>query len=330
MTASERDRADGVRVALIGPDLAQRRHLRALLAGHGVDIVSEARLASFSRAQAQGVDVLLVSLEGADDADLDALDRVADERDEPMVFFEAMVLDAATVRGIVRKIEAAALESRRAGGPSKPRALRPLPASGDGRFPVWVLGASFGGPEALTRFLGELPPAPDAAFIIAQHIGDGFAEVLAQQLHRASPVPVVCAAPGMPLHAGRVYVAPIRHRLVIDGRGRFQQGELYGDRSTYTPCIDAIMFEVAARYAHRAAAVVFSGMGDDGARGVRAVRDAGGRVWAQDAGSCAIDSMPNEAAATGTVDRRGPPECLARWLAGELDTDNRGAADKTA
>jgi len=303
------------RVVLLGPDLDLRRRLRQRLTICGIEIVGESSIAAFSRSLAHGADALLVCLEGADDAELDALDRVSGERAEPMVFFESDHLDDKMIARVSQKLRAAANESRRAETAVPQPAYDPVvePDSAEA-LPVWVLGASFGGPQALTAFLGALTEPPPAAFIVAQHIGDDFAEVLAQQLHRVTQLNVTCAAPGMLLHPGRVYVAPIRSRLAIDERGRFQ---LYGDHSAdalYTPNIDEIMATIAARYRQLSGAIVFSGMASDGAQGARAIQDAGGCVWAQDEASCTVASMPETASATGAVTRRGPPERLASEL----------------
>lgn len=314
------DEEGPTRVVLLGPDLDLRRRLRQRLTICGIEIVGESSIAAFSRSLAHGADVLLVCLEGADDGELDALDRVSGERAEPMVFFESAELDDKMMARLSEKLRVAANESRRA------EVSIPEPAPGPGveresleALPVWVLGASFGGPQALTSFLSGLSEPPPAAFIVAQHIGDDFAEVLAQQLHRVTPLNVTCAAPGMLLQPGRVYVAPIRSRLAIDARGRFQ---LYGDHSAdalYTPNIDEIMATVSARYGRLSGCIVFSGMASDGAQGARAIHAAGGSVWAQDEASSTVASMPETAASTGAVTKRGSPEHLASELPGHLD-----------
>lgn len=178
---------------------------------------------------------------------------------------------------------------------------------------VWVLGASFGGPEALKRFLTAMPAIPNAAFIIAQHIGDGFVDVLASQLNRSTKFHVTPAANGAQLENGKILVAPTRETVNIDPSGRVF---LRPDKINrpYTPSIDAVMKEVAERFGANSGAIIFSGMGDDGAEGCRHIARAGGVIWAQDSASCAIDSMPNCARKTGTVRRNGSPEALAHAL----------------
>jgi len=312
------------RVVLLGPDLRLRQRLRQRLTRRDIEIVGESSIVAFTRSLAPGCDVLLVCLAGADDAELGALDRVAGERVEPMVFFESPDPDDTMIRRLADKLAAAASESRRAASePAVTPASEPeLADANPDDMAVWVLAASFGGPEAIAEFLASLPETPRAAFLVAQHIGDGFAEVVAHQLHRSTKLNVMCAAPGMPLHAGRVYVAPIRERLSIDEAGRFQ---LFGDQppdSVYAPSIDDIIKTVAARYRGLSGAIIFTGMASDGANGAQLMRDLGGTVWAQDPESCAASSMPDTAFATGAVSHRGPPQRLAMDLSAHIDTLN--------
>lgn len=315
MAVTPGDEQLAVRAVLLGSDLAVRRRLRQRLTTCGTEVVGESSVAAFSRSMAEGADVLLVCLQGADDAELDALDRVSGERAEPMVFFEGAELDDKMAARLADKLRAAAGESRRAQqGIPVPAPEPKLEPDGPHALPVWVLAASFGGPQALSAFLGALPTAPPAAFIVAQHIGDGFAEVLAQQLHRITQLNVVCAAPGMPVNPGRVYVAPIRSRLTIDERGRFKLHGDYRESSVYTPNIDEIMAVVARRYGRLSGGIVFSGMADDGSDGVQAIHQAGGTVWAQDQASCAVASMPDRACDTGAISYRASPEALALEL----------------
>ena len=74
------------------------------------------------------------------------------------------------------------------------------------------------------------------------------------------------------------------------------------------------MTEVAKRFGKRAGTIVFSGMGDDGARGCESIAENGGVVWAQDGASCVVSSMPDQARKTGTVSYSANPEHLAKHL----------------
>ncbi len=178
---------------------------------------------------------------------------------------------------------------------------------------VWVLGASVGGPQAVKEFLGAMRASVEAGFILAQHIGERFIAPLANQLGRLTALEVVPARPGTALHRGQVVIAPVERALTIGRDKELALGAELPD-SGYRPSIDAIMMQAAEQYGHEAGAIIFSGMGDDGARGCRAVAARGGVVWAQDADSCFISSMPDRARATGTVSFSARPSELARRL----------------
>ena len=178
---------------------------------------------------------------------------------------------------------------------------------------VWVLGASLGGPQAVRAFLGRLSGESPIAFILAQHIGEGFDQLLASQLDRETALHVVCARAGARLRHGDVLLAPLDQVLRIDRDGCVALHPLT-ERGIYSPSIDEVMHEVAQRYGVDAGAIVFSGMGDDGIEGARAIAAEGGVVWAQDAASAVISSMPDHARRAGVVSLSGPPESLADQL----------------
>jgi chemosensory pili system protein ChpB (putative protein-glutamate methylesterase) len=164
---------------------------------------------------------------------------------------------------------------------------------------VWVLGASVGGPQAVKAFLSALPTELAVAFILVQHIGSPFVSFLARQLDKASPINVIPAREGLRLSRQQVVVAPVEEALVVGQDGHLKLQSLTEPRP-YKPSIDAIMVHMAERFGDRAGAIVFSGMGDDGTRGCQAIVAQGGVVWAQDAESCFISSMPDRARANRT------------------------------
>ncbi len=194
---------------------------------------------------------------------------------------------------------------------------------------VWVLGASLGGPQAVRAFLSRLPGEPPIAFILAQHIGEGFDQLLASQLDRETALHVVCARAGARLHHGDVLLAPLDQALRIDRDGCVALHPL-AEPGIYSPSIDEVMHEVAQRYGANAGAIVFSGMGDDGIEGARAIAAEGGVVWAQDAASAVISSMPDHARRAGVVSLSGPPESLADQLMKTLAAPGGGRESQGA
>lgn len=309
-----------IQVGVLRPDDTERPELRVGLEHNGLQVPVQCSLRHFlsDPAGQARVQVLLLDLERADDDDLDLLDDLLDFCTVPMVFYDGAGQLGSTVwwQRFAVKIRAAVKAvpvSRSA------RADIVLDAEPE-RIPgqrVWVLGASFGGPEALKRFLSALPERLPVALIIAQHIGSGFVEVLSAQLNRACTLPVAAARDGDEICDGRVLVAPVSVDLHIDSAGRIRFKPTETD-SYYRPSIDEIMSVVAARYGSNAGGIVFSGMGHDGMEGCRAIAAVGGTVWAQDSASCAIDSMPNCAAETGCVTYRDSPEALAGALVARL------------
>lgn len=305
-----------VEVGLIGATGETAAHLRAGLEANGLRVRHLPGIRNYlmlSRAEREGLHVLLVHLAGAREPDLEALDELIDTAEIPLVFNESDVQGRA--RAWMRRLadKLMALGDTALPEPAPVARARSMPEAPLRGTAVWVLGASFGGPEAVKRFLTSMPSVPDAVFFLAQHIGDGFIDLLASQLSRTTAFTVRSAADGVVLTPGHVYVAPVDH-LIRLGEGDVMRLVPDTQRRVYRPSIDALMTEVAQHYHMRAGAIVFSGMGDDGTVGVQQIAEHGGEVWAQSTDSCSISSMPDRASETGVVSRRGSPEELSTAL----------------
>jgi chemosensory pili system protein ChpB (putative protein-glutamate methylesterase) len=177
-----------------------------------------------------------------------------------------------------------------------------------------VLGSSLGGPQALKLFLSKLPDNLPVGLVIAQHIGKPFVPLLAEQLGRVTGLRVMPAVAGRNVHTREVILVPIDVRFALTESGVVELRD-EPSRGPYKPCIDEVMEEVARCYGQHAGAIVFSGMGEDGAVGAAAINAAGGRVWAQEADSCVISSMPDAARRCGVVEFSGTPDELAVRMA---------------
>jgi chemosensory pili system protein ChpB (putative protein-glutamate methylesterase) len=178
---------------------------------------------------------------------------------------------------------------------------------------VWVLGASLGGPQAVRQFLASISPDLPVTFILAQHIGASHINLLAEQLNRVTPFNVVPGRNGYKLRHHEVILTPADKQLSLTEDG-FIALKPSPPAAVYSPSIDLVMSEVARQFGARAGTIVFSGMGDDGARGCEAIAEHGGVVWAQDVASCVVSSMPDQARKTGTVSFSANPEQLAERL----------------
>jgi len=178
---------------------------------------------------------------------------------------------------------------------------------------VVVVGASTGGTEALRIFLEALP-ADAPPIVIVQHMPEGFTRAFAQRLDGICRITVKEAADNDTVMRGRALIAPgNRHTLLKRSGARYyveiKDGPLV---SRHRPSVD-VLFRSAARYAGKnAVGVIMTGMGDDGASGMKEMKDAGAVTIAQDEASCVVFGMPNEAIKRGGADRVVPLDAIAR------------------
>ncbi len=175
---------------------------------------------------------------------------------------------------------------------------------------VFVLGASIGGPEAIKAFLARLPAQVPAAFIVAQHMGSEFLEMMAAQLDAATALSVRFPKSGERLRHGEVLVAPATEHLTLDAEGRVQLSAAPSG-SPYSPSIDQLAHDAADRFGDHATLILFSGMGTDAIEGGRYLSSRGGQVWAQDRASCVIATMIDAARSEGLLRFEGSPVQLA-------------------
>ncbi|MBL8299795.1 MAG: chemotaxis protein CheB [Rhodanobacteraceae bacterium] len=176
---------------------------------------------------------------------------------------------------------------------------------------VFVLGASIGGPEAVREFLSGLPARFPALFVLAQHMGAEFLELMAAQLAKATPLTVRAPGHGERVAHGEVVVVPTTHRMLIDAEGVVQLAHL-PEASPYSPSIDLIVRDVADRFGAAATLIIFSGMAHDAIEGAKHLAAKGGQVWVQDPDTCVISSMVDGARDAGVVSFTGSPAELAK------------------
>jgi len=180
------------------------------------------------------------------------------------------------------------------------------PAGGDEPTYYVGIGASAGGLEALRSFFSAMPADSGMAFVVIQHLAPDYKSLMVELLARLTEMPVVRAEEGMEVMANRVYLIPPRFNLSISG-GRLHLTRPPGGKTLNLP-IDIFFRSLAQECAERAVAIVLSGTGSDGARGIRAVKEAGGMVMVQAEASAKFGGMPASAIATGTADYVLPVE----------------------
>jgi len=178
--------------------------------------------------------------------------------------------------------------------------------AGLSRPQVLAIGASTGGPSAIHRLLADLPADFPLPIAIVQHMPDEFLGGLVRWLSGASALQVVLAEDGLLLRPGLVVVAGGGQHLTL---ARANSGALLvrqqpareGER--YVPSIDRLLESVAQTCGSAAIGLILTGMGDDGAEGLAALRQVGGRTLAQDAASSTVFGMAQAALARGAVER---------------------------
>ena len=204
------------------------------------------------------------------------------------------------------------------------RHVSPVPAGPSGdtahavvRAPSLVaIGASTGGPVAVRTVLQALPPSFPLPVLLVIHIGDAFGLSLAEWLDGQSALRVALAVDGEPLPApGRariVMAPPDRHLVIREGRLRLTTDP---ERHSCRPSVDVLFESVASEVGRAAIACLLTGMGRDGAAGLKAVRSAGGTTIAQDRETSVVFGMPGEAVALDAAGLVLPIDGIAPVLA---------------
>jgi two-component system chemotaxis response regulator CheB len=177
-----------------------------------------------------------------------------------------------------------------------------------------IIGASTGGPRAITDVINQLPPDFSLPCVVVQHLPSTFTDPFAAQLGRHSKLRVRVAETGDRVEAGLVLVAPGAMHLVIRADGRIHL-QTPATRDVYRPSINMAMTSAADAFGASAVGVLLTGSGDDGAEGVKRIRDAGGEVLVQEPASCIVPSMPERAIERAGADHVAAPERLGQILA---------------
>jgi two-component system chemotaxis response regulator CheB len=162
------------------------------------------------------------------------------------------------------------------------------------------IAASTGGPPALAKILGELPGSLPVPLLLVQHLIPGFVGGLVEWLSKVTPIRVMVALHGTLPEPGCLYLAPDGCNIELSSARRLR---VEPGQGPHCPSGDALFFSLAGVLGAEAAGVVLTGMGSDGAQGLRAIGQAGGTTFAQDEASSVVFGMPRAAIAAGPVSR---------------------------
>ncbi len=226
----------------------------------------------------------------------------------------------ASAEEIVSKVKTAAMARPRAAPTTKPSAagsVQRVSAAVRMRTTerIIAIGASTGGTEAIKEVLLRLP-ADGPGIVITQHIPPKFSATFAQRMHETCPMNVCEAEHGQQILPGHAYIAPGGRHLALTRDGARYVCEVHdGDPvNRHRPSVD-VLFNSVAKYARaNAVAAILTGMGDDGARGMKAMLEAGAATMAQDEASSVVWGMPGAAVKLGATDEVLPLEAIAERL----------------
>lgn len=185
-----------------------------------------------------------------------------------------------------------------------------------------VIGSSTGGPKALRFVLSGLPADLEAIVVVAQHLPLRFTETLASSLDRECDIRVVHMKNGEFLTTRTVYIIPGEFHFFLTAPK--YQTYLLSASTALHPSVDMAFTSVAEHFKDKTIGVVLTGMGNDGTRGAKAIKNAGGYVIAQDEETSAINGMPQSVYESGYCDERLPLEKIVDRL---LELTNYGGHD---
>ncbi|EKD41986.1 MAG: hypothetical protein ACD_73C00408G0003 [uncultured bacterium] len=202
------------------------------------------------------------------------------------------------------------------------------PQTGVKPIEIVAIGCSTGGPNALAALFPTFPANFPVPIVIVQHMPPVFTKLLAERLDLKSSVRVAEAAPGMILAPGKAYIAPGDFHMVLARRGtnivtNIEKGQ---PENSCRPSVDVLFRSVVQVYGGNVLGVVLTGMGQDGLRGCEKIREAGGRVIAQDEASSVVWGMPGFVAKAGLAENVATLNDVAGLIIRKVNESRLGRA----
>jgi two-component system chemotaxis response regulator CheB len=352
-----------VRVLVVDDSALMRKLIPQMLAGDdSIEVVGTAMDGSFCLKKIDELkpNVVTLDLEMPGMNGIDTLKEIMRRQPVPVIVFSSHSTEGATVtmkalglgafdfvtkpkdasahmtetaRELIAKVKAAAeckLKPRmRAGIPQRPAKVS-LPNASLSR--VVAIGVSTGGPQAMEYMLSQLPGDFPGSIVVVQHMPDGFTEMFAKRLDELSALRVKEAQSGDVLQPGRVLICPGSRHLKVK---RLPLGDIaiLSDEpreNGHRPSADVLLRSVAEEFKAQAVGVLMTGMGDDGAEGLGAIKREGGMTIAQSEESCVVYGMPKAAIERGYAIRvisldamAASLQSICRTNGGEISSSGR-------
>lgn len=321
-----------IRVLVVDDSAFMRTALSMILNGApGIEVIGTARdgIEARQKVEALSPDVVTLDVEMPRMDGLTALRHIMEDHPVPVIMVSSITREGAsatldalqagaldfvpkepTAAGYsIDEVKALLIQKVRAvAGRRLPRPRRREPAS-VAEYPslagmrLLAIGSSTGGPFALQEIIPQLPPDYPIPVVIAQHMPPQFTRSLAERLHRLSALEVKEADDGDAVHAGRVLVAPGGRHLVFESTRTGVFARVTASPHTlHRPSVDVMLDSASDAFGGRVAAVILTGMGNDGRDACIRLHERRGRIIAQDEPSSVVYGMPRCVAEAGVAD----------------------------
>jgi two-component system CheB/CheR fusion protein len=179
-------------------------------------------------------------------------------------------------------------------------------------FYIVGLGASAGGYEAIWEFFSHVPPEPGAAFVVVQHLNREYRSIADKLLAKYTPLKICRAKNNQPVELNSIYVLPENKVITIQDRRLYLRNRWPHEKMNYT--VDIFFESLAQDVKEKAVGIVMSGLGSDGANGVKTIHKYGGHVMVQEPNSAVFSSMPKMAIHADSPEFILKPSMLAKAL----------------
>jgi two-component system chemotaxis response regulator CheB len=337
-----------VKVLVVDDSAVMRKLISDILSGaSGIEVVGTARNGAdaLSKVNSLNPDVVTMDIEMPKMDGLTTLSHIMAERPRPVIMVSAMdkrqaditmkALDLGAVDFISKTSGTLSLDMEKTSRTliskvimaskirvAKRKAIKITPVSipkflskKDDR--IVTIGASTGGPRAIPEVLSRLPRDLPAGVLIVQHMPEGFTKSFAERLNWYTSLEVKEAQEGDKIVPGLVLVAPGNLHMEVKGKKvHLNDGPHVNN---VRPSVDVLMKAAASVYGPRCTGVLLTGMGNDGAQGMKDIKESGGKTIAQDEESCVVYGMPRAAVELRIVDKVAPLSKIARNIISALE-----------